>query len=251
LESSWDRLERLSMKTKNQKIEKAQSTQQFEAKPKGLIMDLPIEQLVKADWNYKRDNEFIKSRLIENMRRTGQIENIVVRQIGKDKYEVVNGNHRLDAMLELGFKKVMAYNLGVVSDATARRIAIELNETKFEADMILLSKRINEILNEINEEELKQTLPFTDNELEDLKTIINFKWDINDEDILPSNTKDNNNTKVNELTFTLTKELKDNWERWKEVNKDGNLSKEALLVKALRIAIENSEVIEIEKENNK
>jgi hypothetical protein len=57
----------------------------------------PRDILIKADWNYKEEDEFISDKLVNNMKRNGQIENIHVRKLNTGFYEVINGNHRLDA----------------------------------------------------------------------------------------------------------------------------------------------------------
>ena len=55
---------------------------------------LPIDALRKAPWNYKTDDPKLAEKLRANMERNGQLENIVVRQMDDESYEVVNGNHR-------------------------------------------------------------------------------------------------------------------------------------------------------------
>ncbi|GAB1371190.1 hypothetical protein MASR1M45_12520 [Candidatus Kapaibacterium sp.] len=57
----------------------------------------PREILIKASWNYKEEDEFTTNKLVNNMKKNGQIENIHVRKLQTGYYEVVNGNHRLDA----------------------------------------------------------------------------------------------------------------------------------------------------------
>lgn len=96
--------------------------------------NIPIEKIVKATWNYKYDNSELKEKLKVNIAKNGQIENIIVRTIGDDLFEIVNGNHRYDAFIELGIKEVVCFNVGKISLAQAQQIAIETNETRFESD---------------------------------------------------------------------------------------------------------------------
>ena len=65
---------------------------------------MEVSKLIKADWNYKTDDEKKLKDLQENFKRNGQVENIIVRELSKGKYEVVNGNHRLDALKNLKFQ---------------------------------------------------------------------------------------------------------------------------------------------------
>lgn len=115
---------------------------------------LKTDQLVKADWNYKEDNDELKEKLKANLKRNGQLENIVVRELDTGYYEIVNGNHRYDAIVDLGLTEVMCYNLGKISTAHAMRVAIELNETRFGTNDIKLAQTIATIGSEFGLEEL-------------------------------------------------------------------------------------------------
>jgi len=128
--------------------------------------DIKISDLVKASWNYKEDNDFLMDKLVENIRRNGQIENIIVREIGNGKYEVVNGNHRLDALMVLKFDSVYCYNLGEISEIQAKRIAVETNETKFSANDKSLADVINEIVDNFDVKDVLETLPYSEMELD-------------------------------------------------------------------------------------
>src|SRR3972149_2059713 len=65
---------------------------------------MPIEILVKADWNYKADDEEKSNKLTNNIKRIGQVENIQVRELDTGYYEVINGNHRLDCLQKIDKK---------------------------------------------------------------------------------------------------------------------------------------------------
>lgn len=121
---------------------------------------IPIEKLVKADWNYKTNNDTLSEKLTNNIKRNGQIENIIVRQLDTGFFEVVNGNHRLDVLKSIEYENVHCYNLGSISESQAKRIAIETNETKFESDDLLLSKILDELKDDFNIDDLLMTIPF-------------------------------------------------------------------------------------------
>jgi ParB-like chromosome segregation protein Spo0J len=69
--------------------------------------ELPIEKLVPAHWNYKKDpseEKALMEKLKANILSNGQVENIIVRRLTDNTYEVVNGNHRFHAIKELNIK---------------------------------------------------------------------------------------------------------------------------------------------------
>jgi len=127
---------------------------------------IPVERLVKADWNYKVNNEELSKKLTENIKRNGQIENIIVRDMADGKFEIVNGNHRLDTLIELGYKDVYCYNLGDISETQAKRIAIETNETRFDSDYKSLSAIVKELVDDFDINELLETLPYMQHEID-------------------------------------------------------------------------------------
>jgi hypothetical protein len=123
---------------------------------------LPLSALVKAEWNYKLDDEEKAKKLTANIKRNGQVQNIIVRDLGKGKFEIANGNHRLDSFLELKYKDAVCYNLGKVSQAVAERVAIETNEQSFDPDPIKLGQVIEHIMEEFPREDLLETMPYSD-----------------------------------------------------------------------------------------
>lgn len=144
----------------------------------------PRELLVKADWNYKEEDEFTSNKLVNNMKKNGQIENIHVRKLRSGYYEVVNGNHRLDACDILEKKFIIAYDHGEISLAEAQLIAIETNETKFKANQEKLNLIIQNLKIEIPEEDLRLTLPFDEEFLNVCFNFENSSIDVSNNDVI-------------------------------------------------------------------
>lgn len=136
--------------------------------------DVNISQLVKADWNYKTEDTEKSAKLRENIKRNGQIENLLIRELPTGFYEVVNGNHRLDVMSEIGLEKAHVYNFGKITQNQAVRIAIETNETRFQSDNIKLAALIKDIIIDFPAEQLSETMPYSVEELNNMEALLNF-----------------------------------------------------------------------------
>ena len=137
--------------------------------------EMPLSLLRLAPWNYKKNDEKLQTKLMENIKKSGQVENILVRKMPNDTYEVVNGNHRFLALQSLGYENAVVYDLGVISDQAAKRIAVETNETKFDTDSIKLAELIDELRTEF--EDLELTMPFSEEEMENFSNLLKFDWE--------------------------------------------------------------------------
>lgn len=148
-------------------------------KNNGLVnfISLPIDKMVKADWNYKTEHKELSEKLVSNIKRNGQIENLLVRELETGFYEVVNGNHRYDALKALGFEEAIVYNLGKITLAHAQRVAIETNETKFGTDVMKLSDLIGEISQAYDRDDLLATMPYSAKELDNMLDLVNYDFE--------------------------------------------------------------------------
>ena len=138
--------------------------------------EIPINLIQKASWNYKEENESLSEKLQTNLKKNGQVENIIVRELEGGGLEVLNGNHRIDAMKAVGFETVVACNKGMISDTEAQRIAIETNETSFPTDMVKISSLAMELANPFDIEDLLQTLPYNKHDFEGFGILSKFDW---------------------------------------------------------------------------
>lgn len=141
------------------------------------FIEIDINKCVKADWNYKQNEQEKQGKLTNQIKKNGQLENCIVREIENGQYEVVNGNHRVDSFMELGLETILVYNLGSISLQTAKRIAIETNETRFNTDQIKLSEIIKNLTEDYDFPDLVDTLPYSETELKDLAKLCDFNWE--------------------------------------------------------------------------
>jgi len=129
-------------------------------------VDVPLSKLLLAPWNYKTEDDELAGKLREGLSRNGQIETLLIRELESGQFEVVNGNHRLPVMEDLGLETAHCFNLGTISDDQAVRLAVELNETRFASDPLTLAVRLSELDLSFGREDLLSTLPFTDFQLD-------------------------------------------------------------------------------------
>lgn len=192
---------------------------------------IDIDKLVKAEWNYKEEDHKKSIKLKANISRNGQVENIIVRELSNDVFEVVNGNHRYDAFKELGYKEVFCYNLGKITDREAKRLAIETNEISFDKDEILMAETVHDILKDFDINSFFMTTDFEVNEIEAMNLLgdqdyrifqmgIDSKWDKKEEEAeIPDFDPKHENVSKEEkkkLVIYLEHKLLTRWNRYKK-----------------------------------
>ena len=108
------------------------------------LVEMNESDLVKADWNYKTDGtEEQIEKLMASIGVDKSVGVLAVREKGK-KFEVIDGNHRLEAIKRLGWKKVPCENFGDISKAKAITIARRRNHKWFEDDVLAYAKLFKE-----------------------------------------------------------------------------------------------------------
>lgn len=136
-----------------------------------------MSSLVKAGWNYKTDSDEKKAVLLQNIKRNGLIQNLIVRELPTGFFEVVNGNHRFDALKDMGVESAHCYNVGKISELHAQRIAVETNETNFDTDQVKLGRIFTALNEEFSTEDLLTTMPYTETEFDMYKNLGSFDFD--------------------------------------------------------------------------
>lgn len=82
-----------------------------------------------------------------SMRRDGFLAPVLVRPLG-DRYEVVSGNHRVNAARELGLKQVPAI-VADKDDADTKRIAVNMNTVHGDPTAMLLAPFLASLNDEV------------------------------------------------------------------------------------------------------
>lgn len=163
---------------------------------------LSTYRLVKAEWNYKMEEEGKAEALANNIRRNGQVVNCVVRPLpdgeggyqrsedGEVLYELADGNHRKDAFEAAEVDAVVVYNLGDVTVEEAKRMAVEINETQFDHDPAALAEVLGDVQAAFDTEDVLATMPFGEEELAEFNEMLDFNFDNFEEDDEPPSSDD-------------------------------------------------------------
>ena len=178
---------------------------------KNQLAEINIDDLIKAEWNYKSDGtEEQIEKLCNSIKKDASVGVLAVRELD-GKFEVIDGNHRLEAVKRLEWEKVPCENFGQISKAQAITIARRRNSQWFSDDAVKYAEIFkNVVLEEYSIDELTQFMPETKQELENISKLTDFDWsDYDKEGTYETNQNKTINLTVNEDTFKL-------WEQWKE-----------------------------------
>lgn len=151
-----------------------------------LIVKLDLVQA--NEYNPKlnfRENEhnLIEYEKVKNsLKKFGQVEPILVRELENGKYEIVNGFHRYEAMKELGSQEIEVKNLGKIDFDTAVAIALQTEDTKVPIDNIELAGLMKELITEDkNTDYWAKLLPYTAEIIQSKIDLIDFDFNQFDE----------------------------------------------------------------------
>jgi len=170
--------------------------------------ELSLDQLRKAPWNYKTDSPEFLEKLKTSIETHGFVVNLIVREMESGFFEVVNGNHRLDALIQMNIEKAMCKNLGPVSLDEAKLIALETNEIQFPTDDLKLGQILSELKNTMGIERLRSSLTATEAKIRDLIGLAEYEFKPMEEKI-----KVGNSSVFKTLTFHLPGEVADQFSR--------------------------------------
>jgi hypothetical protein len=168
-----------------------------------------IDKLIKADWNYKTDgtDEQI-NKLINSIKYDNSAGVLAVRELG-DKLEVIDGNHRLEALRRMNMQEVQVENFGALSKAKAILVARRRNHVWFDDDLLSFSELLkNDVLPEIALDDIKNILPDSTAEIDNMLALGKFDW----EEPTLNEPKDNDGNKV--IKVKVTEEVFKMWQEW-------------------------------------
>ena len=183
-----------------------------------------INEVCFNPWNpkIKRSKEYEKVK--ESVKLNGLGMPIVVREIEDDnyKYQVLDGEQRLTAALDLGYDKVWIVNLGRVSDEEAKSKTLWY-EMAVPFDKEQLGNLLVDLVGKVE-------LPYTDNEIEVITGIELETDDISDDDF-----EDEYNNTLKSFSVHVLPENKDFLkDEFKKLNDDLSISDNTIIMTAIK-----------------
>lgn len=150
-------------------------------KPETQLVEIDFNDLLKADWNYKTNGTPDEiEKLAESIREDKSAGVMAVREItinAKIKFEVIDGNHRLDAIALVGWEKVPCENFGKISKAKAITIARRRNHQWFKDDTLKYAELFkNDVLAEFTLDDLDRFMPDSRQDMENFSKLLEFDW---------------------------------------------------------------------------
>lgn len=128
------------------------------------VVDLDIEQLEADPANPNELDAETRSALIRDIEENGFVQPLVVRP-HQNRWLIIDGQHRWEALRELGHKTVPC----VIDDADvdeARMRLLTLNRLRGSFDVAKLSDTLAELASEMDEDELRERLALNEDEYE-------------------------------------------------------------------------------------
>lgn len=149
------------------------------------IVYVGVELIDPNPWNPNRQNDDEFTAELQSIETFGFIAPIIVRPKPehdlldidpRPRFEVIDGEHRLRAALQLEHATVPAVVLDL-TDVQAKKLTVVMNETRGKADPALLGKLFADLQAELGDLALlSHALPFDERTIADFIELASFDW---------------------------------------------------------------------------
>lgn len=141
------------------------------------IQELPIGKVVPNKYNPNRMTKKTFATLKRFIEKVGFIQPVLVRPIEGGMYEIMDGQHRYEAMKELG-RETIPVVISVADEDVAKLHTINMNNLRgTELDRIKLGKMVKELRTKMDDETLEALLGFNQQELKTYEELVDFDFD--------------------------------------------------------------------------
>ena len=126
---------------------------------------VPADRLRKNPWNPNRMTSSMMAKVAESIELYGFVDPLTVREVGMQDYQILDGEHRFDVGLAGGMTEFPVINLGLLDDASAKKLTIILNELHGQADPDKMGDLLADILKDSSIDELLKAMPYDESML--------------------------------------------------------------------------------------
>ncbi len=140
------------------------------------VIKVATNQVVPNQYNPKEKKGEEYKKVLESIKVNGLMAPIFVRELSKDKYEIIDGEQRWTACEELGYKEVLIYNYGKLTDEEAIQLTVWWQQ-QVPFDEIKLAEVFADLVNKVGGDYSKIKLPYTEKEITDKIEMLKFDWE--------------------------------------------------------------------------
>ena len=150
-------------------------------KSQGNLKRIKLSSVFPNPWNPNVQNENEYKAVLSGLTTYGQVAPLVVRThpTKKNKFQLVDGEHRYRAMKEAGFESCDVFDLGFLPDSRAKKLTIVLSEARGHNDALKLGSLLRDLLGDISEDELLAGLPKDMESIQELIDLAEYDWEKN------------------------------------------------------------------------
>jgi hypothetical protein len=134
-----------------------------------------LDEVTFNAWNPNRMDGWMYARAVESIETFGMIDPILVRELPNGNYEVIDGEHRAKACLDLE-QPIPAHSVGIIPDALAKKMTIALNEVHGTASPIEMGKLLDDLLTSMPLDDLLEGLPFSPETVKAFTATADIDW---------------------------------------------------------------------------
>ncbi len=152
---------------------------------KGELKKVKLSQVVANDWNANSIEPEDYAKLKRSLLAEGFVIPLICRKYDKNKYQILDGEHRWKAANELKeWKEIEILDLGKVDDKDARMITFRMG-LKGLLDQHKAADVVRQLLIDSDIQDLIDNLPMTEARILEISTELNFDWDSYNSEYIP------------------------------------------------------------------
>jgi ParB-like nuclease domain len=142
----------------------------------GRALTVAVDKLRPNAWNPNFQDEATFRRELASIRRFGFVDPIVVRKDGA-MYEIIDGEHRWKAAVELGFTEIPVYDISPISEHEAKQLTVVLNELRGKPQEKKLGELLRDLLSSSTLDELVEVMPYSKEEYGKIAQLPGYDWE--------------------------------------------------------------------------